>query len=62
MTTSTTVHLELDRADADLVIKALHSYLSDFGHEQADLLHSIKRVTQQIERTVGPATDFPSTT
>ena len=59
MVNEPSVRIELTREEAELVINALHIYLSDFGHEQADLLHRTKKVLEHFERTVGPRADMP---
>lgn len=40
--------IELSDEDLKLVHAALHSYLDDFGHEEADLLRSIKAVIAKL--------------
>lgn len=40
--------IELSDEDLKLVHAALHSYLDDFGHEEADLLRSIKTVIAKL--------------
>ena len=40
--------LELDDQDLRLVQAALHSYLDDFGHEEADLLRRIKELLAKL--------------
>ena len=60
MVTEQSIQIELTRADAELVVNALHIYLSDFGHEQAELLHHTKNVLEHFERTLGPRVDVPS--
>ena len=40
--------LELDDQDLRLVQAALHSYLDDFGHEEADVLREIKQLLEKL--------------
>jgi hypothetical protein len=40
--------LELDDRDLRLVQAALHSYLDDFGHEEADVLRQIKELIARL--------------
>ena len=40
--------LELDDQDLRLVQAALHSYLDDFGHEEADVLRQIKELIARL--------------
>jgi hypothetical protein len=40
--------LELDDQDLRLVQSALHSYLDDFGHEEADVLRQIKDLIARL--------------
>lgn len=40
--------IELSDEDLKLVHAALHSYLDDFGHEEADILRSIKAVIAKL--------------
>jgi hypothetical protein len=40
--------LELDDHDLRLVQAALHSYLDDFGHEEADVLRQIKELIAKL--------------
>ena len=39
---------ELDDQDLRLVQAALHSYLDDFGHEEADVLRQIKELIARL--------------
>jgi hypothetical protein len=44
-----TVHtIELTEEDLRLVRAALHSYLEDFGHDEADVLRAIKQVLAKL--------------
>jgi hypothetical protein len=45
-------HIELDDDELRLVQAALHSYLDDFGHEEADVLRNIKQLILKLP-TVG---------
>jgi hypothetical protein len=40
--------LELTDEELRLLHAALHSYLDDFGHEEADLLREIKRLLAKL--------------
>jgi hypothetical protein len=42
--------IELDDEELQLLSAALHSYLDDFGHEQADLLRRIKALLAKLPR------------
>jgi hypothetical protein len=44
--------IELTQEELTLVRAALHSYLDDFGHEEADVLRRIKELLAKL-----PATD-----
>jgi hypothetical protein len=44
--------IELNDEELRLLQAALHSYLDDFGHEEADLL---RRIKQLIAKLPGPA-------
>ena len=40
--------IELTEDELRLVRAALHSYLEDFGHEEADVLRAIKAVLAKV--------------
>jgi hypothetical protein len=40
--------LELTEEELRLLRAALHSYLDDFGHEEADLLREIKELIEKL--------------
>jgi len=40
--------LELNDDDLRLLHAALHSYLDDFGHEEADVLRRIKEILAKL--------------
>lgn len=40
--------LELTDEELQILRAALHSYLDDFGHEEADVLRSIKRLIAKL--------------
>jgi hypothetical protein len=42
--------IELSNDDLRLMHAALHSYLDDFGHEEADLLRLIKALIAKLPR------------
>jgi hypothetical protein len=46
--------IELDEEELRLVNAALHSYLDDFGHEEADVLRAIKRLIAKLPGEVPP--------
>jgi hypothetical protein len=41
--------LELNEEELRLLHAALHSYLDDFGHEEADLLRRIKALLEKLQ-------------
>jgi hypothetical protein len=43
--------IELSEAELRIVYAALHSYLDDFGHEQADLLREVKALIAKLPQT-----------
>jgi len=40
--------IELTNEELKLVRNALHSYLDDFGHEEADVLREIKQLLEKL--------------
>jgi hypothetical protein len=40
--------IELTEEELTLVRAALHSYLNDFGHEEADVLRSLKELLAKL--------------
>jgi hypothetical protein len=40
--------IELNDADLRLLHAALHSYLDDFGHEEADVLRRLKELMAKL--------------
>lgn len=40
--------IELTADELKLVRSALHSYLDDFGHEEADVLREIKELLEKL--------------
>lgn len=44
-----THELHLDDAEHRLLLAAVHSYLDDFGHEEADVLRALKELHAKIE-------------
>ena len=40
--------IELDEEELRLLFNALHAYLDDFGHEEADVLRSIKALIAKL--------------
>jgi hypothetical protein len=43
--------IELTEEELTLVRAALHSYLDDFGHEEADVLRRIKDILAKLPST-----------
>jgi hypothetical protein len=43
--------IELSDEELRLLHAALHSYLDDFGHEEADLLRQIKALIARLPRS-----------
>jgi hypothetical protein len=42
--------IELSDEELRLLHAALHSYLDDFGHEEADILRNVKAVIAKLPR------------
>jgi hypothetical protein len=40
--------IELDNHELTLLLSALHSYLDDFGHEEADVLRELKALIAKL--------------
>ena len=47
--------IDLTDDELKLVHAALHAYLNDFGHEQADLLRSVKALIAKLPPSGGSA-------
>ena len=45
--------VQLTEEDMRLLRAALHSYLDDFGHEEADVLRAIKALIAKLEPSAG---------
>jgi hypothetical protein len=45
--------IELTEDELRLLQAALHSYLDDFGHDQADLLRRVKALIAKLPRAAG---------
>ena len=43
--------IELDSEELRLLQEALHAYLNDFGHEEADVLRRIKNLIAKLPST-----------
>jgi hypothetical protein len=43
--------IELTEDELRLLNAALHSYLDDFGHEEADVLREVKALIAKLPRT-----------
>ena len=48
--------IELTDEELKLVHAALHAYLDDFGHEEADVLRSVKKLLAKLEEQTPDAT------
>jgi hypothetical protein len=46
--------IELTDEELRVVHEALHAYLDDFGHEEADVLRLIKRVIAKLQAATSP--------
>jgi hypothetical protein len=40
--------IELDDDELKLVRNALHAYLDDFGHDEADILRQLKQLLEKL--------------
>ena len=40
--------LEISNEELKMIRNALHSYLDDFGHEEADVLRQIKQLLEKL--------------
>jgi hypothetical protein len=40
--------IDLDDDELKLVRNALHSYLDDFGHDEADILRQVKELLEKL--------------
>ena len=47
--------IQLNDDELRLLHAALHSYLDDFGHEQADILRAIKNLIAKLPERRAPA-------
>jgi hypothetical protein len=45
--------IELTEEELTLVRAALHSYLDDFGHEEADVLRRLKEILAKLPQDAG---------
>ena len=43
------VTITISRAEARLAENALRSFLSDFGHDEADIIEAVRRVLTKVE-------------
>lgn len=43
--------IELDSEELRLLHEALHAYLDDFGHDEADILRQIKELIAKLPST-----------
>ena len=46
--------IDLDERELTLLHAALHAYLDDFGHDQADLLREIKHLIARLPVQAAP--------
>jgi hypothetical protein len=51
--------IELTDEELRLVLSAVHSYLDDFGHEEADVLRNLKELLQKL-RAAAPDIQPPA--
>jgi hypothetical protein len=51
--------IELTDEEHRLVVAAVRSYLNDFGHEEADLLHRIKELLRKLQTAEPAGTSGP---
>lgn len=54
--------IELNDDELRLVLSAVHAYLDDFGHEEADVLRQIKSVLAKLAPATGTAGGRPGLT
>ena len=47
--------IELSDEELRLLREALHAYLDDFGHEEADVLREVKQLIAKLPPTVADA-------
>jgi hypothetical protein len=47
--------IELDEQELRLLREALHAYLDDFGHEEVDVLRSVKALLAKLPPEAAPA-------
>jgi hypothetical protein len=47
--------IELTDEELRLLREALHAYLDDFGHDEADVLRAAKRLLAKLDGGSGPA-------
>ena len=52
--------IELTDEELRIVHAALHAYLNDFGHEEADLLREIKKVLAKLPSPAAPRSSSAS--
>jgi hypothetical protein len=43
--------IELTDAELRILQEALHAYLNDFGHDEADVLRAIKEIIAKLPQT-----------
>jgi hypothetical protein len=48
--------IQLNDEELKIVSAALHSYLDDFGHEEADVLRRIKAIIAKLPGQASPPT------
>jgi hypothetical protein len=52
--------IELNDDELRLVRAALHSFLDDFGHEEADVLHAVKMLLARLPEESAPTSRPPA--
>ncbi len=59
MDTHTTVNVGLTNEELRLVNSALHSFVSTFGHDEADVLHAVQHLLEKLTRAAGEVSAQP---
>ena len=59
MDTHTTVNVALTDDELRLVNSALHSFVSTFGHDEADVLHAVQHLLDKLTRASGEVSAHP---
>ncbi len=56
MSTPAVTVVELTDEELRLVNSALHTFLSGFGHEEADIVHAVQRLLTKLSSAAAPPT------